>query len=210
MPTLSSFLPILTGLGGIGFLGAGVALGVRRSLTKVHAEEMAEKKRSMQPVGPDLGPPRWTALAAQELPGGVKLGNYAARALLYGTALCLAGGAASMLLVGWALGVRDAQGFTDKMKELMPNVKDKLIGSMGPTLQSVAGGGRTIAKMADGTLGSVARSTVPALAGPSLQEDELKGLSKKDKAAVKELLKWLEGEEGGGTASSPPPEKAQR
>lgn len=194
--SMSTFLPILSGIAGIGFLGVGAAYGVRRSLTKVHAEELAEKRIALKSAS---HPPTLAALAAQEIPGGLKLGQYAARAFLYGTALCLTGGVVSVLFVGWALGVKDAQGFTDKMLELMPSVKNRLMNAMGPTMESVAGGGRSMARAADRTVGSAVRSTMPALSGPSLREDELKGLSKKDRKAVQEFMRWLEGEGTGGT-----------
>ena len=197
----SSLLPIISCVSAVGFLCGGAYLGLKQSLHRVHKEEvelLAKRKvlgsssTSLPPLSPPP-PPTVSSLAAQELPGGLKLGQFAARAFMYGTALCMVGGVVGVVGVFWALGVRDAQGFTDRMHELMPGVRTRMVGGMMPTLESVSSGGRSVARAAEGTVGTALRSQVAPLKGQS-REEEMKGLSKRDRKTLTEFMEWVEGE----------------
>lgn len=194
--TPSSFLPIISCVSAVGFLCGGAYLGLKQSLHRVHKEEvelLAKRAPSSSPLLHPPPPPTVSSLAAQELPGGIKLGQYAARAFMYGTALCMVGGVVGVVGVFWALGVRDAQGFTDRMHELMPGVKTRMVGGMMPTLESVSSGGRSVARAAEGTVGTALRSQVAPLKGQT-REEEMKGLSKRDRKTLTEFMEWVEGE----------------
>ena len=208
MPTLASILPIVTGVTGVVFLGGGVLLGSRSALARA-AEDATEKRRlGVSPPLPlpaaALGdaaaaPASLRALAAHELPGGLRLGTLGVKAFAYGTALCLGGAGAAALLAAWALDVRDLQGFAARMHQLMPGVRERMERGLEPVLGGVTSSGRAVARATDASLGSAVRAYAPRVTGADA-EAELAGLNSRERRAVGEFYEWL-GEaapEGGG------------
>jgi hypothetical protein len=207
-PSFNTILPIVTAVTGVVLLGGGVVLGSRSALQR--AREEPEKRKVGDPVrAPPAAaaraaaaaleaPSSVRALAAQELPGGLRLGTLGVKAFAYGTALCLGGGAAAALLAAWALDVRDLQGFAQRMHELMPGVRQRMERGLEPVLGGVAQGGRAVARAADGSVGSAVRAYVPRVEGAG-EEAELAGLNSRERAAVREFYAWI-GEDGSSSA----------
>jgi hypothetical protein len=209
MPSLASILPIVTGVTGVVFLGGGVLLGSRSALARA-AEDATEKRRlgasppplPLQPPLPGgaAAPASLRALAAHELPGGLRLGTLGVKAFAYGTALCLGGAGAAALLTAWALDVRDLQGFAARMHQLMPGVRESMERGLEPVLGGVTSSGRAVARATDASLGSAVRAYAPRVTGADA-EAELAGLNSRERKAVGEFYEWL-GEaapEGGGS-----------
>ena len=132
-------------------------------------------------------------IAATPLPRGGTAGSLATRALLYGTALCLAGGAVGAAATAWWLGVGSLSEFAARMREpeYMPRFRAWLEGGLAPGLGAVTGGGRALARAADASVGSAIRAAAPEVKGQALEE-ELAMLSKRERRQVEELLQMFE------------------
>ena len=208
MPTFNTILPIVTAVTGVALLGGGVVLGTRIALQRAREEsekrgKVGDAARAAAARAPAAAaslevPASVRALAAQELPGGLRLGALGAKAVAYGTALCLGGSAAAALLAAWALDVRDLQGFAQRMHELMPGVRQHMERGLEPVLGGVTQGGRAMARAADGSVGSAVRAYVPRVEGVG-EEAELAGLNSRERAAVREFHAWIGEDIGGGS-----------
>jgi hypothetical protein len=145
------------------------------------------------PAAPRGALPTLHNLAATPLPRGGTAGALATRALLYGTALCLAGGAVGAAATAWWLGVGSLSEFAERMREprYMPAFRAWLEGGLQPGLGAVAGGGKALARAADASVGSAIRAAAPGVTGPGLEE-ELAALSKRERRAVEEVLQLFE------------------
>ena len=146
-------------------------------------------------------------IAATPLPRGGTAGSLAARALLYGTALCLAGGAVGAAATAWWLGVGSLSEFALRMREpeYMPRFRAWLEGGLAPGLGAVTGGGRALARAADASVGSAIRAAAPEVKGQALEE-ELAMLSKRERRQVEEVLQMFD-EPPPAPPAQPPPLK---
>jgi hypothetical protein len=165
-------------------------------LLEEEAEGGGAKRRSAAaafPSAPASAVSMLHDLAATPLPRGGTAGSLATRALLYGTALCLAGGAVGAAATAWWLGVGSLEEFAARMREprYMPRFRAWLEGGLQPGLGAVTGGGRALARAADASVGTAIRAAAPEVKGPALEE-ELAVLSKRERRAVEELLQLFE------------------
>jgi hypothetical protein len=144
-------------------------------------------------------------IAATPLPRGGTAGSLAARALLYGTALCLAGGAVGAAATAWWLGVGSLSEFALRMREpeYMPRFRAWLEGGLAPGLGAVTGGGRALARAADASVGSAIRAAAPEVKGQALEE-ELAMLSKRERRQVEEVLQMFDEPPPPPPAAAPP------
>jgi hypothetical protein len=195
-------------------------LSFRRNVSKLLEEEADNSKRrgagagsgaaaaaaAAAPPAARGAAPSLHDIAATPLPRGGTAGSLAARAFLYGTALCLAGGAVGAAATAWWLGVRSLPEFAERMREpqYMPRFRAWLEGGLEPGLGAVAGGGRALARATDASVGSAVRAAAPAVKGRALEE-ELGALSKRERKAVEELLQMFDEPPPAPPAPQPPP-----
>lgn len=153
-------------------------------------------------------------LARMNIPNsGMTVGHLAAKAFLYGTALCLGTSALAVVGIAWYLDVRNLNEFSRKMENLVPNFRTKLEDLIGspvsnesfdsflqqPTnlpiflqLQSVSNVAENKAvPMIRDSVGQAIQKSVPAITNKH-EEDELAGLTKKEKKLVQEWTQWLQ------------------
>ncbi len=173
-------------------------MGSQKALVRAREEEVGKRRVGAPAAAAVEVPASVRALAAQELPGGLRIGTLGVKAFAYGTALCLCGASAAMVATAWALGVSDLQQFTARMQELMPGVRSSMERGLAPVLGGVSDSGRAVARATDASVGSAVRTLVPRVQGRGL-EQEMEGLNSKERKAVREWLEWV-GEKPAGSA----------
>jgi hypothetical protein len=204
----SKYLPYAAFAGAGAFLGISGLLGMKMGVRAFQKAEAAEGKSAAAAVE---GPLETAHLLKRPVPSTqFSAGQFARRALLYGTLLCAAGSTVTVLVLAYALDFRDLNGFADRMRELMPKLRAKLENTVVPVLKPIAGGiSSTVAPAVHGGLTKLGNATKSTIHGDNGQGgaggaggadlDDTSKLSKRDKKALEELERFFMGEDSTDT-----------
>lgn len=192
-----SHLPLAMGTSAVVFLVGGAWVGARLSLRRAAADPEARDLSKLEKPHATLS----SALKS----AGPPLASLAARAFLYGTALCFCGAGVAVGAAAWILDVRSPQEFTDRLSSHGPRVRSSIQDVARPALAVVEKGGRVAARVTNDTVGAAVRNNTPVLRSGGAaggRDDDFDGLSPRDAAALAEFTAWFNGEASGSGSAS--------